>query len=634
MNKHLLFFALLIFTGEALTQEALLRLTPERPQPGQLVQFEYDLTRSPLLPVTGPIEVVGVEYATDQPRALPVFVYQEPHRLRGMLTPGPEAAVVLLTFKTADRMDNNQGEGYFVLLHDARGQVSPRSRAAQAALYRDWGDRFDLGRKPTVAAEWFEQAFKADSSLKTAYASSYAGCLLAIKRNEEGKKEALDVLKAAASHEGLPEKEAVAIARLLDRLGASEEANRLRERLKRDYPGGIYARQMRRREIRAMTEFAAIEEAIEKYRKDFPATTEEEKQETGELYEFLASKAIGLRNWEKAKNAARQMTPSARAGLYNNTAWSLAEKGEHLAQARLMAQEATAWAESELHRPQEPRPFYLSMAEWENERRYTFAQYADTYAFILSHMDEHYPAAQYQVQAVEQNKGEEAEINERYTRYLEKIKAPELRHRLEEFILKGKATAAMKEQFIRLYMAEDKSDSAAAAYLAHLEKKAREEQKNELAKKMIDRPAPAFRLKSLSGEAVSSESLRGKVVVLDFWATWCGPCKASFPGMQKAQDLYKNDTTVVFLFVNTWENAANKEKTVADFLNSKGYTFNVLMDNDSQVVAAYGVPGIPTKFVLDKNGRIRFKSVGFSGDTEALVWEVQQMIELTKAAHP
>ena len=118
----------------------------------------------------------------------------------------------------------------------------------------------------------------------------------------------------------------------------------------------------------------------------------------------------------------------------------------------------------------------------------------------------------------------------------------------------------MREQHKRLFMANNTLETAYDKYLVGLEKAAKEKMKEELEEKMIKEEAPSFQLVNFDGEQVSLESLKGKVVVIDFWATCCGPCIASFPDMQTAVNNYKDRDDVAFVFVDTWENAENKKQ--------------------------------------------------------------------------
>ena len=71
---------------------------------------------------------------------------------------------------------------------------------------------------------------------------------------------------------------------------------------------------------------------------------------------------------------------------------------------------------------------------------------------------------------------------------------------------------------------------------------------------------PTFNYPDINGNMVSSESLIGKVIYIDVWATWCGPCKKSFPALQDAVNEYKDNENVRFLFINTWERVENKKE--------------------------------------------------------------------------
>ncbi len=143
-------------------------------------------------------------------------------------------------------------------------------------------------------------------------------------------------------------------------------------------------------------------------------------------------------------------------------------------------------------------------------------------------------------------------------------------------------------------------------------------------------PAPDFDLVNLKGEKVKLSDFRGKTVILDFWATWCGPCIRSFPGMKQAKDKYANNPNVEFLFINTFERVAEDQWSnhVQDFINKRGYDYlNPPLDFGNQTALNYGVEGIPAKFCIDPEGNIKHKSTGFLGSSEAVYAEMVEWVE-------
>jgi peroxiredoxin len=204
----------------------------------------------------------------------------------------------------------------------------------------------------------------------------------------------------------------------------------------------------------------------------------------------------------------------------------------------------------------------------------------------------------------------------------------------ENAVKEGHGSDVIKDVLKKDYVKSKGNENGYDQYIASLESAAKDKAKADLVKTMINQPAPTFALKDLDGKTIALADLKGKIVIVDFWATWCGPCKASFPGMQLAINKYKDDPNVKFLFIDCWENSNNYLDGVKKFIADNKYSFNVLIDEkgedgrQSKVVSTYKVEGIPTKFIIDKNGNIRFKYVGYSGTPEKLVDEVTNMVDM------
>ena len=119
-------------------------------------------------------------------------------------------------------------------------------------------------------------------------------------------------------------------------------------------------------------------------------------------------------------------------------------------------------------------------------------------------------------------------------------------------------------------------------------------------------PAPAWQLQDVNGAAVSSDQFKGKVVVVDFWATWCPPCREEIPGYIALAKKYGKDGLVI---VGISLDQAGSD-VVKSYAAKTGINYPLVMGDEKVVAAFGGVEGIPTTFLIDRDGQIRDRKVG------------------------
>ena len=117
--------------------------------------------------------------------------------------------------------------------------------------------------------------------------------------------------------------------------------------------------------------------------------------------------------------------------------------------------------------------------------------------------------------------------------------------------------------------------------------------------------APAFKLDSLDGKPISLSDVRGKVVLLNFWATWCGPCRAEIPDLIELQNKYKEHLQIIGLTVDDDDPA-----TIKKFIEKTGINYPVAMVSNEVRMKYGGIAALPTSFMLDSEGRVMQKHEG------------------------
>lgn len=181
---------------------------------------------------------------------------------------------------------------------------------------------------------------------------------------------------------------------------------------------------------------------------------------------------------------------------------------------------------------------------------------------------------------------------------------------------------------------QENRDAEGVAELKQFLQLAPEAATSGLARKMIENPrrarepfAPDFSFTTSEGEYISLDDLKGKVVVLDFWGTWCPPCVASVPGLRDINKKYSKDSAFVMISVSSdsdedaWKGFIAKEKMV----------WHQFLDRDHAVQRAFAVRAFPTYIVLDQDGVIRYRSIGMSLEKEsALEDAVKKQLKLVQ----
>jgi len=125
----------------------------------------------------------------------------------------------------------------------------------------------------------------------------------------------------------------------------------------------------------------------------------------------------------------------------------------------------------------------------------------------------------------------------------------------------------------------------------------------------VGEPAPPLALLDSTGELVSIENLKGRVLYVDFWASWCGPCRQSFPWMNDLRKRFA-DQGLTIISVNVDKKRVDAER----FLRDSPAAFTVLYDAAGATPSTWGARGMPTSFLIDRQGRVVATEVGFSDD--------------------
>ena len=618
-----LLLSIMIFScGEEKIPEGTFSFSPEKPKQNEEIKIYFNKENTKLADAEN-IDLTVYYFGKNLDKVELIPMNSDDKILTAKVTPSDSTLGLLFNFTDWEMVENNEEKGFFVQLYDKEGDLLPGADAGLANAYATWGSWYArLERNQEKAVGLFNKEFEKNPEVKSDFFNDYFTTLK--RERPEIADSIIKIGLAEIEEKGNFTKDDYETLASWYRVYDPVKAMEYKTVFQKKYPQNEFFQNEKLNEIYSEKNIENKLRMLGEYEAVFPAN-----ENLTSAYDITANYYRDNNEFDKALEFLKDNNDKVSLYRFYATGLKVLDENGDAKIAGQIAELGVERGRKELESPDpEKKPFFLSNKGW----KFQTENYLAANLLILGKAEQELGNKEEALKSFEESyqlsKGEDPDANEAYTGLLFEIekyeKAAEV---LEKAIEEGSATSGMKETLKKVYIAKNGSEENFDEYLSKFESTANKKLNEELQKKMINEPAPEFTLVDLNGEEVSLADYKGKTIVLDFWATWCGPCLQSFPAMKTAVENY-DDKNVKFLFVNTWERVEDKKTNAQNFIKENNYPFHVLMDEENRVITDYKVTGIPTKFIIDGGGNIRFRSVGYGGNPDQLIEEIDAMIEL------
>ncbi len=527
----------------------------------------------------------------------------------------PDTAVgLVVTFQNGEKIDNGGGLGYWIPLYAQDGKLLEGALAGypSALIPRGWGFDLDQSLHADTLLSFYNQEFSKYPEKKSDFLFSYFSTL----KKSKGKKsfeEISETLSTLDNKQELSEDRLFFLSAWYRSIKNMEKSENFKNRALGMYPKGKWAQREASRKFYKIDAVNEKRDFLNKFLDQFPGATGLDY-----MYGVVLGQYLQQADYQSTFDYFQELDQRvwSTRPVFSAIQNTVKPEQENVGLVQAIVESILEKARNELDNPTKPKSALTTSEDWIKKRSLALAAALDASAAVYRATD-NIDAAQVNLrEAYELSEGKNKQINSNYGSLIYEIGNPDsAKIVIENSIVNGYQTPEMETVLKEIYISVHGSEKGYYSYFSSIKAKAMSDLKSKILKKMVSDPAPLFALDDTDGETISLADYKGKIVVLDFWATWCGPCKASFPAMKKAMEKY---TEVKFFFVNSRETAKNKIEAVTDLMTENSYPFHVLMDDEDTVFESYKIAFLPTKVILDGRQNIRYTSIGYLGETELL----------------
>ncbi len=593
---------LLVITSSLWAQTDIVSIAPHQPKRSESVTITYN-PKAPGATLTAANEFELITFAPFGPEKKTKMELKDGKWVGVVTLNDTTQTFVLFYFKSGKAEDKNSEKFWDFMIYGPDGKPLKNAHMMRAVSYK-----YYLARKIENRSEKALQALKEELKL---YPENFAAKLTSWRIEldeaedpEPLKKEIKKELDQLVAQHGQKKEWIPMLANGYQLIGEKQKAEELQAKAIALDPTSRQAEMMRVQKLMQTKDPEERKGLAEQFIKDFPKS-QMASMAHSVLFDYFSKKG----DTEKMHEAGEAWLKGSRENLNacNSVAYGYALKGIYLDDALRYANKAVAAADTfdiKNRPPQMSEEDALKMVKGLRGAFY------DTRGWVYFKKGM-YKEAEADLKKADELKPNDAELlNHLAETYEKQNKHKEAMSTYMAVLQTNPKDSVARGGLKRSYVKKNGSEAGFDDMLTALQSKVKESAVGEASKlpDRVNKPAPAINAKDLAGKPVTLTLFKGKVLVVNFWATWCGPCVAEFPHFQKLYEKYKNHPKVAFLALST--DRVDTRSEVKPFIEKNKYTFPVAYAANTD--ENYEIQAIPAMFIIDAEGNMQYKEVGFN----------------------